>query len=259
MDKRIWRDEETEAFVGFMEEFVVDGQKADYRQLKPETFEKLALKMLEAFPNYTLTTKHCKNKHKRLKEKYYKDVLDAWMKAHPTKFYTPGKPFPLFHQLEGIFGKDRATGAGAVSGFDAEEQVDEEIEDQTQGFYDSDMSANPTIDRGQGQASHSNVGAGPGNTRHSSRKRRQTDLLERMAEHIQQSSVTQSQNAQLIADALVGVNGKFKIGEKLEQLGFREDEVVQVVLKFSENPHLCAHFWGLIDSQKSALVRSIIF
>ncbi|RYQ99192.1 hypothetical protein Ahy_B07g087087 [Arachis hypogaea] len=70
MDKRIWRDEETEAFVGFMEEFVVDGQKADYRQLKPETFEKLALKMLEAFPNYTLTTKHCKNKHKRLKEKY---------------------------------------------------------------------------------------------------------------------------------------------------------------------------------------------
>ncbi|RYQ99191.1 hypothetical protein Ahy_B07g087086 [Arachis hypogaea] len=161
-----------------------------------------------------------------------KDVLDAWMKAHPTKFYTPGKPFPLFHQLEGIFGKDRATGAGAVSGFDAEEQVDEEIEDQTQGFYDSDMSANPTIDRGQGQASHSNVGAGPGNTRHSSRKRRQTDLLERMAEHIQQSSVTQSQNAQLIADALVGVNGKFKIGEKLEQLGFREDEVVQHLPSF---------------------------
>ncbi|KAL4276907.1 hypothetical protein HN873_071786 [Arachis hypogaea] len=109
--------------------------------------------MLEAFPTCTLTAKHSKNNHKRLKEKYQhasemlacsgfgwnsekqcvkvdsKDVLDAWMKfAHPTKFYTPGKPFPLFRRLEGIFGKDRATGAYVFSGFDAEEQVNEENE-----------------------------------------------------------------------------------------------------------------------------------
>ncbi|KAL4316528.1 hypothetical protein AHAS_Ahas15G0294100 [Arachis hypogaea] len=64
--------------------------------------------MLEAFPSCTLTAKHCKNKHKRLKEKYHKNVLDAWLKAHPTKFYSPDKIFPLFHQLEGIFGRDRA-------------------------------------------------------------------------------------------------------------------------------------------------------
>ena len=100
----MWSDEETLAFVGFMEEFVVDGQRADYGQFKPGTFEKLALKMLEAFPSCTLTAKHCKNKHKRLKEKYQyaadmlacsgfgwnnekqcvevdsKDVLDAWLK-----------------------------------------------------------------------------------------------------------------------------------------------------------------------------------
>ncbi|KAL4287524.1 hypothetical protein AHAS_Ahas19G0194800 [Arachis hypogaea] len=48
-NKRMWSDEETNAFVGFMEEFVVDGQRADCGQFKPETFEKLALKMLEAF------------------------------------------------------------------------------------------------------------------------------------------------------------------------------------------------------------------
>ncbi|KAL4370700.1 hypothetical protein AHAS_Ahas06G0092000 [Arachis hypogaea] len=81
------------------------GQRADCGQFKPGTFEKLALKMLEAFPGCTLTAKHCKNKHKRLKEKYQyaadmlacsgfgwnhdkqcvevdsKDVLDAWMKV----------------------------------------------------------------------------------------------------------------------------------------------------------------------------------
>ncbi|KAL4300859.1 hypothetical protein AHAS_Ahas17G0243000 [Arachis hypogaea] len=47
-----------------MKELVVDGQKADYGQFKPRIFEKLTLKMLEAFPTCILTTKHCKNKHK---------------------------------------------------------------------------------------------------------------------------------------------------------------------------------------------------
>ncbi|MED6173144.1 hypothetical protein PIB30_056500 [Stylosanthes scabra] len=45
--------------------------------------------------------------------------------AHPKKFYTLGKPFPMFQRLGRIFGKDRATGLAAVSGFDAEEQVEE--------------------------------------------------------------------------------------------------------------------------------------
>ncbi|QHO43544.1 Myb/SANT-like domain-containing protein [Arachis hypogaea] len=44
-----------------------------------------------------------------------RDILDEWMKAHPTKFYTPGKPFPLFHRLKDIFGKDQAMGAGSRS------------------------------------------------------------------------------------------------------------------------------------------------
>ncbi|XLT36742.1 hypothetical protein HN873_068034 [Arachis hypogaea] len=160
MDKRIWCDKETEAPVVFMEEFVIDGQKADCSQFKLETFEKLALKILKAFPTCALT-------------------------AHLTKFYTLGKLFPLFHRLEGIFKNDKDTGAGAVSGFDAEEQVNEEIEDQTQGLDDSEMSSNTNIDGGQGgqgQASHSE--SGTGSTRHSGRKKKQTDVLERMAEHI---------------------------------------------------------------------------
>ncbi|XLT36749.1 hypothetical protein HN873_068041, partial [Arachis hypogaea] len=194
MDKCIWCDKEIEASVVFMEEFIIDGQKADCSHFKLETFEKLALKMLKAFPTSTLT-------------------------AHPTKFYTLGKLFPLFHRLEGIFKKDKDMRAGAVSSFDAEEQVNEEIEDQTQGLDDSDMSSNTNIDGGQGgqgQASYSESGAG--NTRHSGRKKKQTD----------QSSAAQGNNTQVIADALANVNGKFKISEKLEQLGFNEDEVVQV-------------------------------
>ncbi|XLT84650.1 hypothetical protein HN873_006403 [Arachis hypogaea] len=189
----------------------------------PITFEKLALKMLEAFPGCTLTAKHCKNKHKRLKEKYQyaadmlgcsgfgwnhekqcvevdsKDVLDAWLKTHPTKFYSTGKPFPMFHRLKGIFGRNKATGAAAVSGFDAEKQDNEETEDTTIGFNDSEMSPHPDNDR-----------------------------------------------------------GPFKVGEKLTQLGFSDDEVVRAILKFAKSLIVYAHFWSLSDSQMIGLMCSII-
>ncbi|RYQ95007.1 hypothetical protein Ahy_B08g089985 [Arachis hypogaea] len=181
--------------------------------------------------------------------------------AHPTKFYSPGKPFPLFHQLDGIFGRDRATGAAAISSFNAEEQVNEETEDTAIGFDDSEMSPQPELDGGpamQGQASHSEAGASVGSTRRYGRKRKQADILERMADHIQQSSADQRKNAQLIVDAIVGVNEKFKVGEKLTQLGFGDDEVVRAILKFSDSPNVYAHFWGLIDSQMIGLVCSII-
>ncbi|KAL4343732.1 hypothetical protein AHAS_Ahas11G0107800 [Arachis hypogaea] len=283
--KCIWSDEETNAFVGFMEEFVVDGQRVDCGQFKPETFEKLALKMLEAFPGCTLITKHCKNKYKHLKEKYQyatdmlacsefgwnhekqcvkvdcKNVLDTWLKAHPTKFYSLGKPFPLFYRLQSIFGKDRATRTGAVSGFDAEEQVNEETKDQAIGFDDFEMSSNSDIDGGkavQRQVSHSEAGANGGSIRRYGKKRKQANVLERMTNHIQQSSTDQGKNAQLLADVIVGVNEKFKVGEKLTQLRFGDDEVVKVVLKFVESPNVCAHFWGLSDSQEIALMHSII-
>ncbi|RYR78668.1 hypothetical protein Ahy_A01g003507 [Arachis hypogaea] len=232
-----------------MEEFVVDGQRVDCGQFKPKTFEKLALKILEAFPGCTLTAKHCKNKYKQLKEKYqyatdmlacsgfgwnhekqcikvdYKNVLDTWLKAHPTKFYSLGKPFPLFYWLKSIFGKDRATGIGAVSGFDVEEQVNEETKDQAIGFDDSELSSNSDIDGGQavqGQGSHSETGVSGGSTRRYGKKRKKVDVLERKANHIQQSSTDQRKNGQLPVDAIVGVNEKFKVGEKLTQLRLRE-------------------------------------
>ncbi|XLS97517.1 hypothetical protein HN51_040252, partial [Arachis hypogaea] len=85
---------------------------------------------------------------------------------------------------------DRATGAGAVSSFDAVEHVNEDTEDTAIGFDDSEMSPHPDIDEGpavQGQASHSEAGANGGSIRHYGRKRKQVDVLERMTDHIQQS------------------------------------------------------------------------
>ncbi|QHO43428.1 uncharacterized protein DS421_5g162750 [Arachis hypogaea] len=98
------------------------------------------------------------------------------MKAHPTKFYTLGKSFPLFNRLEGIFRKDRATGAGTVSSFDAQEQVHKKEKDHSPVMDDFEMLANQNFDEGQAAASHSDAGAASG--RHSGKKREQNEILE---------------------------------------------------------------------------------
>ncbi|QHO00910.1 uncharacterized protein DS421_13g410390 [Arachis hypogaea] len=44
----VWTDEETEVFVGFMEELVIEGRIADAGQFRPGSFEKLVAKMNES-------------------------------------------------------------------------------------------------------------------------------------------------------------------------------------------------------------------
>ncbi|XLT44182.1 hypothetical protein HN873_036786, partial [Arachis hypogaea] len=103
---------------------------------------------------------------------------DEETKAHPTKFYTSGKPFPLFHRLE----------------------VYEEEEDHSSDMNDFEMSVNPSFDEGQEAGSHSDAG-------------------------VQFSTVAQGKHVQVLADAISGVSEKFKVDEKLGQLGFSDDEV----------------------------------
>ncbi|XLR50306.1 hypothetical protein S83_000978 [Arachis hypogaea] len=146
MDRHVWTDEETEVFVGFMEELVIEGRIADASQFRPGSFEKLAAKMNERFPSGGFQITHCKNKVKRLKEKYQfaadmagcsgfgwddvkqcvvvdnKEILAAYMKKQGVRLYTPGKPFSLYTRLEKIFCKERANGDAAVCGNDTEEE-----------------------------------------------------------------------------------------------------------------------------------------
>ncbi|MED6203901.1 hypothetical protein PIB30_003639 [Stylosanthes scabra] len=65
MDKRMWSDEETEAIVGFMEEFVVDGAHLDCRQFRADML---------ACSGFGW------NEEKQCVEVDNKDVLEAWMK-----------------------------------------------------------------------------------------------------------------------------------------------------------------------------------
>ncbi|MED6152445.1 hypothetical protein PIB30_092169, partial [Stylosanthes scabra] len=245
-NKRMGSDEETKAFVGFMEEFVVYSTRSDCGQFRTMTFEKLALKIIERFPNCTLTTKHCKNKHKQMKEKYQ---YAADMLAHPKKFYTPGKSFPMFRRLGRIFGKDRATGSAAVSGFDAEEQVEKEADDDGPVFDEHFMLSTPTPTAdgptADGPAqTQGNVGNGAASSadhvtssrRVSGKKRKQADILERMADEVHESTVAQREHVQILANAISGKNEEVKMGEKLAELGFANHEAIQAVIKICSDP-----------------------
>ncbi|MED6152456.1 hypothetical protein PIB30_092320 [Stylosanthes scabra] len=86
---------ETETFVGFTEEVVVDGMKADCGQFKSGT-------------------RFGWNNEKQCVELVARMFLLKVFQAHLTKFYSPGKSFPLIHRLEAIFEKYRATGVGAA-------------------------------------------------------------------------------------------------------------------------------------------------
>ncbi|MED6138692.1 hypothetical protein PIB30_076830 [Stylosanthes scabra] len=142
--------------------------------------------------------------------------------AHPKKFCTPGKPFPMFQRLGRIFRKDRATGSAAVSGFDAEEQVDEEADEEEADMDDVFMSGTPTADAPS--RSHGNVGQGtatstePSGTRKtlSGKKRKQMDILERMADEVHDSTAAQKEHVQILANAISVKNNDVKMGEKLE-------------------------------------------
>ncbi|XLR32309.1 hypothetical protein S83_060209, partial [Arachis hypogaea] len=116
--------------------------------------------------------------------------------------------------LEGIFGRDRATGAAAVSGCDAHEQVNEKQEDQSLRMDEFDLSANPMTNGSpppQGAASSSEAAATSGKI--SSKKKKQMSILERMAEHVQVSTEAQGKHVHILADAISGFNDKFKMHE----------------------------------------------
>ncbi|MED6197899.1 hypothetical protein PIB30_061160 [Stylosanthes scabra] len=186
------------------------------------------------------------------------------MRAHPKKFYTPGKPFPMFERLGRIFGKDRATGSAAVSGYDAEEQIAEEPEEEDPTMDDYFMSSEPTAtgpadtEGIPGQGTASSVDHTTSTRKLSGKKRKQADILERMADEVHESTVAQREHVQILANAISGKNDEVKMGEKLAELGFADHDAIQVVVKICSDPRLEKSFWGLTDAQKTTIAQDVL-
>ncbi|MED6142155.1 hypothetical protein PIB30_110889, partial [Stylosanthes scabra] len=159
---------------------------------------------------------------------------------------------------------DRATGSAAVSGFDAAEEVEEEAEEDDADMDDVFMSSTPSTNapsRSQG-----NVGQGtatsaePSGTRRtlSGKKRKQSDILERMADEVHKSTAAQKEHVQILANAISGKNADVRMGEKLEQLGFPDHDAIRIVVKINATPELEKSFWGFTDAQLTTLAQDIL-
>ncbi|QHO12415.1 Myb/SANT-like domain-containing protein [Arachis hypogaea] len=148
MDRHVWTDEETETFVGFMEELVSKGRMADAGQFKPGSFEKLDAKMNERFSGSGFQISHCKNKVKRLKEKYQ---FAADIVACNSFGWDDMKQCMVVDNEEilAAYMKDRTNGVAAVCGNDAEEKVqhdrDEEVDAEYMDMFNSNHDFNESL------------------------------------------------------------------------------------------------------------------
>ncbi|XLR47259.1 hypothetical protein S83_031919 [Arachis hypogaea] len=285
MDRHVWTDEKTETFVGFMEELVSEGRIADAGQFKPGSFEKLAVKMNERFPGGGFQISHCKNKVKRLKEKYQfaadmaacsgfgwddvkqcvvvenEEILAAYMKKQGVRLYTPGKHFPLYPRLEKIFCKDRANGVAAVCGNDAEEEVqqdgDEEVDAEYMDIFNSNQDFNESLLQQSNSVSSSSEKK-QGKKPYASKRANDTKMMKELTDTLKYVFDQQGKRLDAFAQVMVKTREEKKVGDMLSELGFTDDEIISVALKFSINPQLEKTFWSLGDSQKTGFVRAIL-
>ncbi|RYQ92221.1 hypothetical protein Ahy_B09g098400 isoform A [Arachis hypogaea] len=159
--------------------------------------------------NFQVVISHCKNKVKRLKEKYQfaadmaaysgfgwddvkqcvvvdnKEILAAYLKKQGQRLYTPRKPFSLYPRLEKIFCEERASGVDDVSGNDAEEEVqkdgDEEMDDEEFFMFNSTQDFSESLPQ-QSNSVASSSERKQGKKPHSSKATKDTNMMKELTE-----------------------------------------------------------------------------
>ncbi|XLT65894.1 hypothetical protein HN873_022333 [Arachis hypogaea] len=269
IDRHVWTDEETEVFVGFMEELVIEGRIADVGQFRPRSFEKLATKMNERFAGGGFQITHCKNKPvavgwddvKQCVVVDNKEILAAYMKKQGVRLYTPGKPFPPYTRLEKIFCKERANGDATVCGNDAEEEVQmngyEEMDEEDTDIFNSNHDCSESLLQ-QPNSVASSSGKKQGKKPSSFKAAKDTKMIKELTDTLKYVFDQQGKRLDAFAQAMVNTREEKKAGDILSELGFTDDEVISIALKFSTNPQLEKMFWSLGNSQKAGFIRAIL-
>ncbi|MED6107838.1 hypothetical protein PIB30_118470 [Stylosanthes scabra] len=284
MDRRVRTNEETESFVGFIEELVTEGLRADAGQFKPGSFEKLTAKMNDKYLGVGFQTSHCKNKFKRLKEKFQfaadmaacsgfgwddvkqcvvvdnKEILAAYMKKQGQMLYTPGKPLSLYPRLEKIFVRDRATGA-AVCGNDAEEQVqkdgDDDMDDEDIAMFNSSPEFTESLLQ-QDYFVASSSERKQGKKASSSKSTKEVKMMKELTDTLKYVFDEHGKRLDAFTQVMANTRKEKKTGDVLSELSFTYAEIVKCALKFAADPQLEKAFLSLGDSQKAGFVREFV-
>ncbi|QHO07588.1 Myb/SANT-like domain-containing protein [Arachis hypogaea] len=256
MDRHVWTDEEIEAFVSFMEELVIEGGRADAGQFRPGSFENLATKMNEKFP---VCSGFGWDDVKQYVVMDNKEILAAYLKDKDC--ILQGSPFPLYPRLKKIFCKVRASGVDAVSGNDVEEEVqkdgDEETDDEEFFMFNSNHDFSESLPQQSnyvGSSSKRKQEKKP----HSSKATKDTNMMKELTKTLKYVFDQQGKRLDAFAQAMINTHEEKRIGDMLSELGFTDDKIISIALKFSTNLQLEKTFWSLGHNQKAGFARAIL-
>ncbi|XLS64980.1 hypothetical protein HN51_024954, partial [Arachis hypogaea] len=190
-----------------------------------------------------------------------KEILAAYMKKQGVRLYTPGKPFPPYTRLEKIFCKERANGDATVCGNDAEEEVQmngyEEMDEEDTDIFNSNHDCSESLLQ-QPNSVASSSGKKQGKKPSSFKAAKDTKMIKELTDTLKYVFDQQGKRLDAFAQAMVNTREEKKAGDILSELGFTDDEVISIALKFSTNPQLEKMFWSLGNSQKAGFIRAIL-
>ncbi|XVF71552.1 hypothetical protein PTKIN_Ptkin12aG0047200 [Pterospermum kingtungense] len=181
-----------------------------------------------------------------------KDVFDDWVRTHSNAKGMRNKAFPHYDDFAIIFGKDRATGAGAETAADAVEQLDEEADEA-----DFEETMNNDFQTGEKGQTMDDIEGSTGSisTRTRSTKRARifdgtNDLLVEEFRKFNTTYVESMQEMRLFYKKQVeGTNRRFALPAALDELEqyFSIDELVKVGAYISGDIHKVDFFFVLGD------------
>ncbi|KAJ9547565.1 hypothetical protein OSB04_020108 [Centaurea solstitialis] len=272
---RNWTVGEEDALILILQEIVDTDSRSDNGCFRSGTYEQILQKLQQKFPRINLNAKHIQNKMKWLKDKYSAaydmlntsgfgwddalqcvtvdaQVLEEYLKKHPSKNYIANKPFPQYERLTRIFGKDRATGLLAESAADAMENINLESEVGATADTDDFVRPFPTPSNG---ASASHI-LQEGETSSKKRKRKANDY-ENMYKVIANGLNSLSEEVGKLVE-VVGIPGLVTLNEELEKLGFDDSQCIALGMHFSNNPVQLRYWSTLADRLKQMYAQSIL-
>ncbi|KAJ9535156.1 hypothetical protein OSB04_un001763 [Centaurea solstitialis] len=178
-------------------------------------------------------------------------VLDEYLKKHPSKNYIANKPFPQYERLKIVFGKDRATGSLAESAADAMEHINlAEVGAETEEVQVP--LSNPS--GGASESSVSNDGEAS-----SKKRKRKTNFAEDVVKMLEKGLKSVSKEMSKLVATIGNPNPALKtLPEELVEMGFNSDQCIAISMYFADNPNQLHLYSGMNDNFKLRFVTTVL-
>ncbi|KAH9772568.1 Myb DNA-bind 3 domain-containing protein [Citrus sinensis] len=276
--RRAWTYVEEEALLDALDAVVVSGGRAD-NGFKSGTFIHLEKLINQKLPNCGLkASPHIDSKIRKWKKQYglmfdmlntsgfgwndvkkcvevdSDEVWNSYVQFHNAVRNWRGKPFPLYERLANIFGKDRATGHGAQTPADMEDEANqEEIRDDDNEMDDgcSPISATPPSSSQHTARAHSQPPS-------RKRSRSEGDLqagIDKIANLISQSFENMNTIAQRMFD---NKEDRFDISDELATMGLSVEEELLALELILKEPHNISVFKSSRGERKVTFVHMLL-